>query len=82
MSEHYEIIVQGHIDQSWLAEWAAELVATPQESGNTLIAGPIADQAALHGLLKKIRNLGLPLLLVQRMEPHIAADNGPEVETE
>jgi len=74
MVEYYHIIVQAHIDQSWLDDWVEGLTATPQDSGNTLITGPIADQPALHGLLKKIRDLGLPLLLVQRVEPHIAAD--------
>jgi hypothetical protein len=79
--EHYQIIVKGQIDQQWLYDWAEGLQIVPQPGGNTLISGPIADQPALHGLLKKIRDLGLPLLLVQRMEPHVSADERTEAET-
>lgn len=79
MVEYYQIIVAGHIDQGWLDDWAEGLTASHQPSGNTLITGAIADQPALHGLLKKIGNLGLPLLLVQRLEPHVSADtDSPE----
>jgi hypothetical protein len=60
---YYEIRVRGHLDDRWSA-WFEGLTLTPLENGKTLIAGPIQDQAALHGVLAKIRDLGLPLLSV------------------
>jgi hypothetical protein len=60
----YQIRVQGHLDQKW-SGWFDSLTITPQEEGETLLVGPIADQAALHGLLAKIRDLGTPLISVQ-----------------
>ena len=72
--EYYQIIVEGQLEQQWLDNWADGLMAATQPGGNTLISGPMADQPALHGLLKKIRDLGLPLLLVQRLEPHVSVD--------
>lgn len=63
-----EIRVKGHLDGRW-AEWFGGLIITPEEDGGTLLTGPVADQAALHGLLKRIRDLGLPLLSVNFVSP-------------
>jgi hypothetical protein len=64
---HYEITVEGLLDPRWSA-WFGGLQLT-SDGSRTTIAGPVADQAALHGLLTKIRDLGLPLLEVRRTEP-------------
>jgi len=63
----YRIRVRGNLDQRW-SDWFDGFCITPQAGDETLLAGPVADQAALHGLLNKIRDLGLPLLLVKREE--------------
>jgi hypothetical protein len=65
---HYEIRVRGVLDGGWSA-WFDGLRVTSDEPGQTLIAGPVTDQAALHGLLAKIRDLGLELLEVRRTDP-------------
>jgi hypothetical protein len=65
---HYQIRVNGVLDSSWSA-WFDGLQITSDDRGDTAIAGPIADQAALHGLLAKIRDLGLELLEVHRTDP-------------
>ena len=62
----YQIRVQGCLDQKW-SDWFDGFAITPQPDGTALLAGPVADQAALHGLLARIRDLGLPLLSVARM---------------
>ena len=62
-AEYYEIRVRGQLGSHWRA-WFEGLTLTPLENGETLIAGPIPDQAALHGILAKIRDLGQPLLSV------------------
>jgi hypothetical protein len=64
----YEIRLKGHLDDRW-AEWFEGLTITLDKDGNTLLSGPVVDQAALHGLLKKIRDLGLPLLSVNSVGP-------------
>jgi hypothetical protein len=61
----YEVRVQGVLDESW-SEWLGDLDVRPLESGVTVLTGPIRDQAALHGLLNRIRDLGLPLLCVEK----------------
>lgn len=58
-----QIRVDGHLSQQW-ADWFEGLTITLQDNGETLLAGPVADQAALHGLLKRVRDLGIPLLSV------------------
>lgn len=63
---HYEIRVRGVLGSGWSA-WFAGLRVTSDEHGETTIAGPITDQAALHGLLTKVRNLGLPLVSVRQV---------------
>jgi hypothetical protein len=64
----YELRVQGVLDPRW-SVWFEGLRVTADQAGQTTIAGPVADQAALHGLLTKIRDLGLPLLEVRRLDP-------------
>jgi hypothetical protein len=64
----YEIRVKGVLDRGWSA-WFDGLEITSDEHGQTTLAGPVADQAALHGLLAKIRDLGLELLKVRRTDP-------------
>jgi hypothetical protein len=65
---HYEITVEGVLDARWSA-WFDGLRVTSDASGQTTIAGPLVDQAALHGLLAKVRDLGMPLLAVERTQP-------------
>ena len=64
----YQIRVKGHLDRQW-TEWFGGLTITLEDNGETLLAGPVVDQAALHGLLKKVRDLGIPLISVNRLEP-------------
>lgn len=63
----YEIRIKGHLDSQW-ADWFEGLTITLEKNGNTLLSGPVADQAALHGLLKKIRDLGMPLVSVAQAQ--------------
>lgn len=62
----YHILVKGNLDAQW-SDWFDGFCIEPQPNDETLLIGPVADQAALHGLLSKIRDLGLPLLYVQRI---------------
>ena len=64
----YEIRLQGHLDTRWSA-WFDGLTIARDNDGTTVIYGPVADQAALHGLLQKTRDLGLPLISVNYVEP-------------
>jgi hypothetical protein len=64
----YQIRIKGHLDPQW-ADWFDELTITLEDDAETVLTGPVVDQAALHGLLKKLRNLGIPLLSVNRIEP-------------
>jgi hypothetical protein len=63
----YHIRVKGALDEKW-SDWFDGLAIRPQAKGETLLTGPVADQCALHGLLAKICDLGLPLLSVERVE--------------
>jgi hypothetical protein len=65
----YEILVAGVLDGRWSAWFDGLQVSGDAEAGTTTIAGPVIDQAALHGLLTKVRDLGLPLLAVRRIGP-------------
>lgn len=67
MKDHYEITVQGHLDAGW-ARWFDGFVIRNAQDGTSVLSGQIEDQSALHGVLIKIRDLGLPLLAVQRVE--------------
>jgi hypothetical protein len=64
----YEIRIKGHLGKQW-TDWFEGLTIKLEDDGDTLLTGPVIDQAALHGLLKKVRDLGLPLLSVHRVEP-------------
>ena len=64
----YQIRLKGHLSHQW-TEWFEGLTITLEEDGNTLLTGPVIDQAALFGLLKKVRDLGIPLLSVNRVDP-------------
>ncbi|MCA9956782.1 MAG: hypothetical protein KC434_18760 [Anaerolineales bacterium] len=66
--EIFEIRLQGQLDTRW-ASWFDGLTITQTEDGDTVLTGPVADQAALHGLLKKVRDLGLPLLSINPINP-------------
>jgi hypothetical protein len=63
----YEIRLKGHLEARWV-KWFDGLAITLDENGNTLLSGPVADQAALHGILKKVRDLGLPLVSVNPVQ--------------
>lgn len=63
----YAIMVKGNLEQTW-SDWFEGLTIVPQDNDETLLTGRVVDQSALHGLLAKISNLGLPLLLVRRVE--------------
>jgi hypothetical protein len=63
----YEIRIKGHLDADWVM-WFDGLSITLEENGDTLLSGPVADQAALHGLLKKVRDLGMPLVSVVQVK--------------
>lgn len=64
----YEIRIKGHLDDRW-SDWFGGLAITLENNGDTLLTGPVVDQAALHGLLKKVRDLGMPLVSVSTVEP-------------
>ena len=71
----YQIRIKGHLGYQW-TDWFEGLTITLEEDGNTLLTGPIIDQAALHGLLKKVRDLGMPLVSVGPVEPGPATTLG------
>jgi len=64
----YEIRIKGHLDSRWV-NWFEGLNITLEENGETLLSGPVVDQAALYGLLRKVRDLGLPLVSLIAIEP-------------
>jgi hypothetical protein len=66
----YEIRLQGHLDTRWAA-WFDGLHLSHETDGTTIIEGPIADQAALHGLLQRVRDIGVPLISVSRVEAEL-----------
>ena len=68
-SQAYQIRIKGYLNDSW-SEWFEGLTITHEEDGTTVLTGPVADQPALHGLLVKIRDLGLPLVSVNCAKPN------------
>ena len=64
----YQIRIEGHLGRQW-KEWFEGLTVTLEENGDTVLTGPVVDQAALHGLLRKVRDLGMPLLAVNGRKP-------------
>lgn len=62
----YEIRIRGHLGPQW-TDWFSGLTVTLDANGDTLLTGPVVDQAALHGLLRQVRDLGMPLLSVNRV---------------
>jgi hypothetical protein len=64
----YQIRIKGHLGPQW-KHWFGGLTITLEDNGDTLLTGPVVDQAALHGLLKKVRDLGMPLISVIGIEP-------------
>jgi len=66
-SKDYRIKLKGHLDPKW-SDWFEQMAISTQ-GGETILTGPVADQAALHGLLIRIRDLNLTLLAVERLEP-------------
>jgi hypothetical protein len=69
----YHIRIKGHLSHEW-ADWFGGLTITLQDNGDTLLTGPVIDQAALHGLLRKVRDLGMPLVSIIQAEPSAADD--------
>jgi hypothetical protein len=72
----YEIRIKGHLDDRW-ADWFGGLTIRLEDNGETFLTGLVVDQAALHGLLRKVRDLGMPLISVNRVESGQA--DGPDV---
>ena len=64
----YQIRIKGHLGREW-TDWFEGLAITALDNGETLLTGPVVDQAALHSLLRKVRDLGVPLLSVNRVKP-------------
>lgn len=72
--QHYEIRVRGHLGTRW-ATWFDGMTLTPDDDGTSLIRGTVVDQAALHGLLQKLRDLGITLMSLTALEPETAAEH-------
>ena len=64
----YQIRIKGHLGREW-TDWFGGLTITALDNGETLLTGPVVDQAALHGVLRKVRDVGMPLLSVIRVTP-------------
>ncbi len=79
--EWYAIRLKGRLNARWAA-WFDGMTLTREGDGTTRIQGPVADRAALHGLLQRVRDLGLPLLAVTQVEPARANRSDSEADTE
>ena len=75
----YQIRIKGHLGCQW-SDWFEGLTIKLEDDGNTIISGPVLDDAALHGLLKRVRDLGMPLISVNRIE--FDPKDGSDVESE
>jgi hypothetical protein len=64
----YQIRIKGHLERQW-TDWFEGLTITLEDNGDTLLTGPVVDQSALHGLLRKVRDLGMPLVSVGPVKP-------------
>ena len=71
----YQIRIKGHLGQQWMY-WFEELTISLEEDGNTLLSGTVVDQPALHGILKKVRDLGMPLVSVNQVGPDPSTSPG------
>ncbi len=67
-SQQYEIRIRGHLDERW-SDWFGGMAITLDDDGDTLLTGPVVDQAALYGLLRKVRDAGMSLYSVNPVEP-------------
>ena len=74
----YEIRIKGHLDTRW-ADWFEGMTITALDNGETLLTGLVVDQAALHGLLRKVRDLAMPLLSVTRIRSGQADAQAPQI---
>lgn len=75
--EQYEICVKGHLDRRW-SHWFEGLAIVLKDNGETVLSGPVVDQAALYGLLAKVRDLGLPLVSVVSAQTNKNSDKGKQ----
>lgn len=66
MIDIYQVQIRGHLDDRW-SDWIGGMTVLRQDDGTTLLVGPVIDQAALHGVIARVRDLGLPLLSVNRL---------------
>jgi hypothetical protein len=78
--DRYEIRLKGHLASRW-ATWFDDMTLTTDTDGTTVLQGPVVDQAALHGLLNKLRDIGLPLLSVNRVDTHRPTCPSPDRDT-
>jgi hypothetical protein len=73
MSTYYQIKIKGHLDSHWSA-WFGNMTISNEANGEAILHGPLVDQAALHGVLIKVRDLGLPLLAITTLAPNESAN--------
>jgi hypothetical protein len=69
----YELRIEGHLGPRWAA-WFDGMTITPEDDGTTVLRGPVVDQAALHGLLQRLRDVGVPLVSLTRLPPDAPTD--------
>jgi hypothetical protein len=80
-TQQYEVRVRGHLGSRWRA-WFDGLSISTEDDGITVIRGPVVDQAALHGLLQKLRDVGIPLVSLTELPPDAPTTEGPAPEHE